>query len=92
MTGFNYFSSFVATSDDEMHDLRMQLLDDEIAKKAKMKEILTADQYSKWEKNDIDNDLALKINQLLIYKHENVAISPERKEELAAMIGISEMG
>lgn len=34
----------------------------------------------------IDNDLAVKINELLIYKHENVALSPERKEELASMI------
>jgi protein CpxP len=41
----------IEASDDEMHELRMQLLDDEIAKKNKMKEILTADQYSKWKKN-----------------------------------------
>jgi hypothetical protein len=34
----------------------------------------------------IDSNLAGKINELLIYKHENVAVSPERKEELAAMI------
>jgi protein CpxP len=44
----------IVVSEDEKHDLRMKLLDDEIAKKAKMKEILTADQYAKWEKNIAD--------------------------------------
>lgn len=35
---------------------------------------------------ELNNDLAVLINDLLIYKHENVAKSPAQKEEIATMI------
>ncbi|WP_396210138.1 hypothetical protein [Flavobacterium sp.] len=35
---------------------------------------------------EIDNNLAITINSLLLYKHETVLKSPERKEEIAITI------
>ncbi len=64
---------------DEIYAMKNKMLDEQIANKAEMKKILTADQYKKWEENREEGKS--KIKKRFAKRKGNTEESPKLEEK-----------